>query len=175
MDFVTIPFADREKVFPTLEAKPKPIQMTSSGDKPRVLIADDDPIYSLALFEALAKAGFEIVVAMTGTDAIAELRKADHPPVALLASNLPGMKAAEICERMRDAGKDVFLILLGGESTTQEVVDGLASGADEVFPKSIPMEELVAHVRVGVRNIGRVRALAQRLDAPGGDPLARAS
>jgi len=176
MDFVTIPFADREKLFPAAEAKPKPLQMASAGGgKARVLIADDDPVYSLALFEALAKAGFEIVVAVTGMDAITELRKADHPPVAILAANLPGMKPTEICERMRDAGKDVYLILLGAESTTQEVVAGLAAGADEVFSKSIPMEELIAHVRVGVRNIGRVRVLAQRLDATGGDPLAHAS
>lgn len=176
MDFVTIPFADLEKVFPASEAKPKPIQMVSSGgSRPRVLIAEDDPLYSLGLFERLVLAGYEVVVAVTGTDAIAELRKADHPPVAILAATLPGMNAAEICERMRDAGKDVYLILLSPAPTTQDVISGLEIGADEVFSKSILLEELVAHVRVGVRIISRMRSLLQRLEGTGGDPLARAS
>ena len=86
-----IPFTDLAKVFPTSKSAPKPIQMASSGgDKPRILLGEDDPMETLTLFQTLAEAGFELVTTTNGTDAIAELRKADHPPVAILEQRLPG-------------------------------------------------------------------------------------
>src|SRR5205814_3874440 len=97
----SIKFPDVSKIFPQAEQqKIKPLQMQTSGDRPRVLLADDDPIHSLAVFQALAQAGYEVVLAVTGTDAISELRKAEHPPVAILRSMLPGMSGIQICERM---------------------------------------------------------------------------
>lgn len=154
-----IPFSDLAKVFPSAKGTPKPIQMPSSGGgKPRVLLGEDDPVETLTLFQTLAEAGFEVVMATNGTDAIAELRKADHPPVAILERQLPGMSGLEICERMRDAGKHVYLILLGRAPASAEIITGLESGADLYLPKSIPPAELAAHVKVGLRIIGRQQA-----------------
>jgi len=153
-----IPFSDLAKVFPSAKGAPKPIQMESSGGgKPRILLGEDDPVETLTLFQTLAEAGFEVVMATNGTDAIAELRKADHPPVALLKSRLPGMSGLEICERMRDAGKHVYLILLASVPASAEIIAGLEMGADLYLPTSIPAGELVAHVKVGLRIIGRQR------------------
>jgi len=150
-------FGEFNKVFPISEGGLKPIQMASSGVKTRILIGDADPVYTLGLFHSLVQAGYEVVVAITGLDAIAELRKADHPLVAILDRKIPGMDAAEICKRMRDAGKDVYLILSSEHPTTDEIVAGLEGGADLYLPKSIPPEELLAHVKVGVRIMGRQR------------------
>jgi len=155
-----IPFTDLAKVFPAAISGPKPIQMASSGgDKPRILLGEDDPVETLTLFQSLAEAGYEIVTATNGADAIAELRKADHPPVAILERELPGMSGLEICERMRDAGKHVYLILLGNAPTSAEIIAGLEMGADLYLSKTTPAPELVAHVKVGLRIIGRQRAL----------------
>lgn len=158
-----IPFKDLAKVFPAAATGPKPLQMTSSGDKPRILLGEDDPLESLAIFQCLAEAGYEIVVATNGTDAIAELRKSDHPPVAILERDLPGMNGLEICERMRDAGKNVYLILLTAAPNSEEVIHGLDLGADLYLPKSIRPPELLAHVKVGLRIIGRQRAAAEHI------------
>ncbi|HSI15050.1 MAG TPA: response regulator [Chthoniobacter sp.] len=152
----SIKFPDVSKIFPQAEQqKIKPLQMQTFGDKPRVLLADDDPIHSLAVFQSLAQAGYEVVVAVTGTDAISELRKAEHPSVAILRSKLPGMTGIQICERMRDAAKDVYLIVYSDAPTSAEIVSGLESGADLLVPQSIPSAELVAYVKVGMRIIGR--------------------
>jgi len=165
MSHDALQFSDLAKVFPTPEGKPKPIPMVSSGgQKPRILIGDGDPVYTLTVFQHLVEAGYEVVVTEVGTDAIAELRKADHPPVAILDWKLPGMDGTEICERMRDAGKNVYLILTSAKPTTQEIVAGLEMGADLFLSKSLPPQELVAHVKVGVRIIHRQRALAHKLD-----------
>ncbi len=165
-------FADLAKVFPIADGKLKPMQMASSGGrKTRILIGDDDPVFTLTLFHFLAQAGYEVTVAENGADTIAELRKADYPPVAILDWELPGMGGGEICERMRDAGKNVFLILNKEPLTTAEVVDGLEKGADLYLLKSVPPEELLAHVKVGVRIIERQRALVQKVEELTGSRL----
>jgi len=149
-------FPDISKIFPEAEQpKVKPLQMQTFGDKPRVLLGDDDPVHSLSVFQALAQAGYEVVLAVTGTDAISELRKADNPPVAILRSNLPGMSGIEICERMRDAAKEVYLVVYSEAPSSAEIVSGLESGADLLVPQSIPPAELIAHVKVGMRIVGR--------------------
>jgi DNA-binding response OmpR family regulator len=160
-----LPFPDVSKIFPQSELKKvKPLQMATSGDRPRVLLAEDDPVQSLTLFHFLSQAGFDVVVAVTGPDAISELRKADHPSVAILRAELPGMNGIEICERMRDAAKNIYLILYSEQTTTAKVVAALEAGADLHVSKSTPAEELLAHVKVGVRIIARQQAMAQRLE-----------
>ncbi len=166
MHATALQFADLSKVFPVADAKVKPIPMQSSGgSKPRILIGDDDPVYTLTIFEFLVKAGYEVMVTEVGTDAIAELRKADHPPVAILDSKMPGMSGLEICDRMRDAGKNAYLILSNATPTTQEIVAGLEAGADLYISKSMPPEELLAHINAGLRIVNRQRALAHDLES----------
>jgi DNA-binding response OmpR family regulator len=165
-------FSDLAKVFPTPEGKPKPMQMASSGGhKQRILIGDDDPVYTLTLFQCLVEAGYEVVVTEVGTDAIAELRKADHPVVAILDWKMPGMDGLEICERMRDADKNIYLIVSSEEPATSEIVAGLERGADLYLAKSVPLEEVLAYVKVGLRTVDRQRAPGHQRGELGGSRL----
>jgi len=160
-----LPFPDVSKIFPQTELKKvKPLQVATSGTRPRVLLAEDDPVHSLTLFHFLSQAGYEVVVAVTGPDAITELRKADHPSVAILRAELPGMNGAEICQRMSEAGKSVYLILYSEQPTSEAIVRALEGGADLFVAKSIPSTEMLAHVKVGLRIIAREQAMAQRLE-----------
>ena len=152
-------FTDLSKVFPTLETKPKPIPMENTGGhKARILLGDSDPVFALAIFPSLVREGYEVVVTESGPDAISELRKADHPPVAILDSTLAGMDGLQICERMRDAEKNLYIILISRTPATEDVVRGLEAGADLFVSKSIPPEELLAYVKVGLRVVHRKRA-----------------
>ena len=54
-------------------------------------------------------------------EAIAELRKPNHPAVAILDCVLPGMTGSEICKRMRSVEKLVYLILSSNKSGKEEV------------------------------------------------------
>jgi DNA-binding response OmpR family regulator len=112
-------------------------------------------VHSIAVYQSLAQAGFEVVLAVTGTDAISELRKAEHPPVAILHSKLPGMSGIEICQRMQDAVKDLYLIVYSVAPSSAEIVAGLEAGADLIVSELLPPAELVAHVKVGMRIISR--------------------
>lgn len=161
MSHDSLQFADLSKVFPAPEAKMKPIPMQSSGTvTARILLANNDPVFALALFPSLVQAGYEVVVTESGNDAIAELRNAVHPPVAIIDRNLPGMDAMEICQRMRDADKNIYLILIEDNATTPSVVAGLEGGADLYLSKSVPPEELLSYVKVGLRATNRQRTAA---------------
>jgi DNA-binding response OmpR family regulator len=155
----SITFPDVSKIFPQSDQKRlKPLQVSTSGDRLRVLLAEDDPVHSLTAFHFLSQAGYEVVLAMTGTDAITELRKADHPPVAILRANLSEMNGVEICERMREAAKDIYLIVLSQQPTSAEIIAALERGADLHLPSSTPPEQLLAYVKVGMRTIAHLHA-----------------
>jgi CheY-like chemotaxis protein len=161
----SLSFPDALKIFSESEQKKvKPLQIASSDGRPRVLLGEDDPVHSLTLHHFLTQAGYDVFVAVTGTGAITELRKADHPAVAILSTGLPEMSGLEICKRMRDADKDVYVIVYRDRPTSAEIIAGLDAGADLVLPKSVPPEELLAHVKVGSRIIGRQQAMAQRIE-----------
>jgi DNA-binding response OmpR family regulator len=162
-------FPDQSKVFPGPVAKPSSIPLpASTGEKSRVLIADENPVYQLTLFQFLTEAGYEVVIAENGHEAIAELRKPNHPPVAILDGRLPGMSGSEICKRMRSVEKLVYLILSSDKTGKEEAAAALEAGADSYLPKPIVREDLLALVKSGLRIIGRQRALADRVEALGG-------
>jgi DNA-binding response OmpR family regulator len=154
----SLKFPDVSKIFPqSKQQRIKPLQVQSLGDRPRVLLADDDPVRSLTVFHFLSQAGYEVVVAVTGSDAINELRKVNHPPVAILRTKLPGMSGLEICERMRDAAKNVYLIVYSEAPTTGEIIAGMEAGAAVLLPNATPPEVLLAHVKVGTRLLGQLQ------------------
>ncbi|HEY3901931.1 MAG TPA: response regulator [Chthoniobacter sp.] len=127
----------------------------------RILVAEADPVARLLLFQCLAQGGYEVALAETGDDAIAELRKANPPPIAILESALSGMTADEICGRMRSADKLVYLILMGeGLSVT----DCLEAGADTYLRKPIVERELLGHIKLGLRAIEQRRAPEERTE-----------
>jgi DNA-binding response OmpR family regulator len=162
-------FPDMSKVFPGRTAKPTSIPLPpSTGEKPRILIADENPVHRLTLFQFLTEAGYELVIAENGTEAIAEMRKPNHPPVAILDSMLPGMSGSEICKRMRSVEKLVYLILSSDKTGKQEAATALETGADSFLPRPIVREELLALVKSGLRIIGRQRALAEKVESLGG-------
>jgi len=162
-------FPDQSKVFPGPVAKPLSIPLpASTGEKTRILVADENPVYQLTLFQFLTEAGYEVAIAESGHEAIAELRKANHPPIAILDSMLPGMSGAEICKRMRSVEKLVFLILTNDKTGKEDAAAALEVGADGYLPKPIVREELLALVKSGLRIIARQRALAEKVEALGG-------
>ena len=148
---------DFSQVFPAEPAKAPRVPLPSyGGDRPRVLIADEDPVHRLMFFELLTRTGNEAVVCETGTEAIQSLRPADHPRLAILHWNLSGISGLEICDRMRQAEKDLFLILTCDQSpTTQQIVAGLNAGADVVLAHSSAPELWEAQIKAGLRALSR--------------------
>ena len=129
----------------------------------RILVADDDTTSRLVLSAILKSMGHEAVAVADGWEAISVLRQSDAPLMALLDWEMPKMNGPEICRRVRDVNKTLYIILITAKSGADHVVEGLDAGADDYLVKPVGKEELAARVRVGIRVIQLQANLAARV------------
>jgi DNA-binding response OmpR family regulator len=130
----------------------------------RILLADDEAIDRLVTKRSLEAAGFEVIEAVDGLQAMAHLMAPGGARVAVLDWNMPGLDGPEICRRVRTtpALESLYLILLTGcRLEIRHAVVGLDAGADDYLRKPVVPAELVARVNVGLR----VTRLQDRLAA----------
>ncbi len=118
----------------------------------QVLIVDDSKLVLMALKGLLTDAGYEVLTAMNGGEAIEVLR---HNYCRLVISDweMPVMTGIELCRTIRNeelAGY-IYFILLTSHGTLSEMIQGLASGADDFIAKPYSPEEVLARIRAGER------------------------
>lgn len=121
----------------------------------RVLIADDDITSRRVLEVLLRKSGYEVVVTTNGMEALAQLQQPGAPDIAVLDWLMPEMDGIDVCRNLRadDPTAARYLILLTARGRTEDVVEGLVSGADDYITKPFDRQELLARVKVGERII----------------------
>jgi DNA-binding response OmpR family regulator len=131
----------------------------------KILVAEDDPVSRRALEVTLRRWGYEVVPAADGAQAWQIFQQADAPRLALLDWIMPGLDGVEVCRQVRaQTQKPVsYLILLSAKSSTEDVVLGLESGADDYLAKPVELPELQARLKVGLRVLELQNALADRV------------
>jgi phosphoserine phosphatase RsbU/P len=129
-----------------------------------ILVAEDDPVSRELICSRLAKWGYDVIAAEDGADAMSVLREKDAPSLAILDWMMPGMDGLEICRRVREVNRLVYLILLSARGTKADVVEGLLAGADDYLIKPFDKDELHARILVGLRSISREATLATRAE-----------
>ena len=128
-----------------------------------IIVADDDPV-SLALISTLTrKWGFRTIVTQDGHEAMAAIRAEQGAVVAILDWLMPGMDGLQVCQRVRETAKMVYIILLTVRGGTENLVEGLECGADEYLVKPFDKTELLARVKVGLRILDLETHLATRI------------
>ncbi len=133
----------------------------------RVLIAEDDPVSRRALEATLAGWGYEVVVTRDGTEAWAVLEAPGSPGLAVLDWMMPGLDGAEVCRRIRAAGRaePPYVLMLTAKDRPEDAAAGLEAGADDYLVKPFNRVELRARLRVGERTLALQRGLADRVRA----------
>ncbi|HEY2804520.1 MAG TPA: response regulator transcription factor [Gemmatimonadales bacterium] len=123
----------------------------------RVLVVDDERDITALVAYHLAKAGYRVTTAATGSAAL-EAVTAEPPDLIVLDLMLPGRSGLEVLEelRRRDESRGVGVILLTARREEADRIKGLATGADDYLTKPFSPEELVL----------RVGAVLRRLHAP---------
>ena len=115
----------------------------------RVLVVEDETSYSEALSYVLRKEGFDVAVAETGPDAVAEFERAGAD-IILLDLMLPGLSGTEVCRHIRQTSA-VPIIMVSAKDTEVDKVVGLELGADDYVTKPYSPRELVARIRAVLR------------------------
>jgi two-component system, OmpR family, response regulator VanR len=117
----------------------------------RVLIAEDERRLAEAIARGLRREGMAVDLAPDGTEALVKSRVVRYD-VVVLDRDLPGVHGDVVCRTVRDERPETGILMLTAAGTLQDVVDGLALGADDYLPKPFRFAELVA----------RIHALARR-------------
>jgi two-component system KDP operon response regulator KdpE len=115
----------------------------------RILVVDDEPHILRALQATLRGAGYDVVTAATGEEALRSA--AIHPPKAVILDLvLPDRHGAEVCRELRTWSKAPILVLsaVGDEA---EKVAALDAGADDYVTKPFGTDELLARLRAALR------------------------
>lgn len=91
------------------------------------------------------------------------IRAQTSPALAVIDWMMPGLDGIEICRRVREADKVIYILMLTARGGTERVVEGLEAGADDYLTKPFDKHELRARLRVGARIIQLHIALAERV------------
>jgi two-component system response regulator RegX3 len=115
----------------------------------RILVVEDEETLSEAIAFLLGKEGFEVSVAATGPDAIAQFDKSGADLI-LLDLMLPGLSGTEVCRQIRTKSAVPIIMLTAKDSEIDKVV-GLELGADDYVTKPYSSRELIARIRAVLR------------------------
>jgi len=110
---------------------------------------EDEESISDPLSYLLRQEGFEVAVASTGPEGIAEFDRGGAD-IVLLDVMLPGLSGTEVCRTLR-AKSSVPVIMLTARDSEIDKVVGLELGADDYVTKPFSTRELVARVRAVLR------------------------
>jgi DNA-binding response OmpR family regulator len=113
----------------------------------KVLIADDEPNIVVSLEYLLKRAGYTVLVARDGQEAIDTLRR-ERPALVLLDVMMPKKSGHEVCAELRadEALRETKVLMLSAKGRDTDVDKGLGVGADAYMTKPFSTKELAAKV-----------------------------
>ncbi|MCW9130014.1 response regulator transcription factor [Bacillus paramycoides] len=119
---------------------------------PTILVLEDEiPIRSFIVLN-MKRAGFHVLEANTGEEALEILRQ-HTVQVALLDVMLPGIDGFQVCKAIRENNKKMGIIMLTARVQDEDKVQGLGIGADDYIAKPFSPVELTARVQSLLRRI----------------------
>jgi two-component system alkaline phosphatase synthesis response regulator PhoP len=127
-----------------------------------ILVVDDEPKITQLVRDYLESAGFGVVTAGDGREALMRAHT-EHPDLVILDLGLPQLDGLDVTRSLRRDGDLPIIMLTARDDETDKLI-GLELGADDYVTKPFSPRELVA----------RVRAVLRRRDRSGGEDLLRA-
>jgi two-component system, OmpR family, response regulator len=128
---------------------------TPSGDdrkRPdaRLLIVEDEPNILELLAASLRYAGFEVITAAAGGEAVQAAGR-HRPDLIVLDVMLPDMDGFDVVRRLRGGGTRIPVVFLTARDAMEDKVRGLTLGGDDYVTKPFSLEEVIARIRAVLR------------------------
>ncbi|MCH9816254.1 MAG: response regulator transcription factor [Actinomycetia bacterium] len=120
----------------------------------RLLLAEDEETIRDLLAASLRYAGFDVITAVNGNEAMQVIRK-ERPDAMVLDIMMPGMDGLEVVRRARSEGNQAPALFLTAKDATQDKVAGLAAGGDDYVTKPFALEEVIARIQALLRRAGQ--------------------
>jgi DNA-binding response OmpR family regulator len=127
-------------------------------ERPRVLVADDDPLIQRLVRTHLDRAGFRVLTAADGEEAL-DVALAEQPDLIVLDLMLPKLDGFEVCRRVREFSL-VPVVMLTARGEQVDKLRGFEAGADDYVTKPFAPPELLARLRAVLRRAQQARPAA---------------
>ena len=129
----------------------------------KILIVEDDNDINSLLRRILTGAGYQVVQAYSGTEALLQYQSAS-PDLVLLDLMLPGLSGSQVLGKLRgEMSSDVPIIILSAKDGLSDKVALLDIGADDYIVKPFEPDEVVARIRAALRRRSKVSAAQEEL------------
>jgi two-component system response regulator RegX3 len=118
--------------------------------KPRLLIIEDEPAIRVGLVDVFVYHGFEVEFADDGRVGLERARRGSFDLI-LLDVMLPGIDGFSICAALREHDVDLPIVMLTAKTADDDIIHGLALGADDYVGKPFSVAQLVLRVQAVLR------------------------
>ena len=119
----------------------------------KVLILEDEVNIRSFVVINLKRAGYDVIEAGTGMEALEKMRYNPDIKVAILDVMLPDIDGFEVCRRIRATSKQIGIIMLTARTQEMDKITGLMTGADDYVTKPFSPAELTARIDALCRRI----------------------
>lgn len=116
----------------------------------RILVIEDDQETAAQLVDSLATSGYEVELAIDGTDGLRRGRSTDYA-VMTIDRMLPEIDGIEVIRQLREEGISTPVLIVSALGEIDDRVRGLRAGGDDYLVKPFAFEELLARVDALVR------------------------
>jgi two-component system, OmpR family, response regulator len=144
--------------------------VTGGEPEARLLIVDDEPNIRELLSASLRYAGFEVLTAADGREAV-QIAERRRPDLVVLDVMLPDMDGFDVIRRLRSGARPLPVVFLTARDATGDKVTGLTLGGDDYVTKPFSLEEVLARIRAVLRRthgdnarVGRLQVADLELD-----------
>ncbi len=117
----------------------------------RLLIIEDEPGIAGFLKDGLEEEYFAVDIAYDGKSGL-DMALINEYDLLIIDWMIPALSGIEVCRQVRKAGCPVPILFLTAKDTLEDVVFGLDAGANDYIKKPFEFEELLARIRVQLRN-----------------------
>ncbi|HUL13418.1 MAG TPA: response regulator transcription factor [Methylococcaceae bacterium] len=118
--------------------------------KPRILIIEDETAIRTGLVDVFVYHGFDADFAVDGPTGLAKALTGTFDMI-LLDVMLPGQNGFDLCEAIRGRDRNQPIIMLTAKSADEDIIQGLALGADDYVTKPFSVAQLVLRVQAVLR------------------------
>ena len=117
--------------------------------KRRILLVDDDADMRKLFTKRLELAGYEVVQAVDGEEALTQVNE-QVPDLIILDIMLPKINGYEVCAKLKKgrATRRIPIVMFTAKGQPQEHIEGVIAGADAYISKLCPPQELLERVRL---------------------------
>ena len=115
-----------------------------------ILVVEDEPNVAAFIKKGLEEQAYKVELAFDGNTGLSLARQKDFS-LAILDVVMPGLNGLEVCRQLRTWYPGLPILMLTALGTTEDIVTGLETGADDYLTKPFKFKELLARVRALTR------------------------